>query len=237
MKSIQKNNEPKEFVRWKKQEELIIQELLSSNNPGDAVWNHLPSSKLPDEKKEQAKEYYSKAELREVFIHEQGFICCYCNSEISIDSEIEHLHPKSNHPDKTLHYLNLVLSCKGAQKEPQPRDIHCNNRRQNKEIKIFPTHKICEELFEYYLSGRVKGNNEIANEMIEILGLNVEKLKKQRKEAIEAFIYNENGDIEDLDQLRKIIKELDEKNKEGKLSPFCFAIQNYIRREQLGLAA
>ena len=81
MKYIVKHPAPQAFENWKKQENPI-------------TWDDFPSN-LP-QNQEDGIVYYSKNELRERLLDEQGYICCYCQQEIKNDfnTVVEHLKPR-----------------------------------------------------------------------------------------------------------------------------------------------
>jgi uncharacterized protein (TIGR02646 family) len=60
------------------------------------------------------KNKYRNPEIKETLIKETSSKCAYCESKIThIDhGDIEHIIPKSVHPDKTFYWDNLTISCK-----------------------------------------------------------------------------------------------------------------------------
>ena len=77
MKRIEKGAEPMLFSIWKQQDSM-------AHRP---QWNRVPAA-------------ISKS-VHESLMREQGFICCYCESWISMDdSHIEHFRPRSRFPDR-----------------------------------------------------------------------------------------------------------------------------------------
>ena len=59
---------------------------------------------------------YSKNELRQQLVTEQGALCCYCGSLIENNSHtrMEHVDSKSNNIEKTFDYHNLAAACSGG---------------------------------------------------------------------------------------------------------------------------
>ena len=75
MKRIEKGAEPRLLSIWKQQDSM-------AHRPR---WNRVPAA--------------IRESVHESLMREQGFICCYCESRISMDdSYIEHFRPKTNFP-------------------------------------------------------------------------------------------------------------------------------------------
>lgn len=94
MKYIVKNEEPKAFSDWKKEE---------SRDRWGEFQNPL------------------KSEVRDALVEEQGYICCYCGTRVRKDHNtvIEHLKPKDKglYPELMFEYNNMIASCPGGQKD------------------------------------------------------------------------------------------------------------------------
>jgi uncharacterized protein (TIGR02646 family) len=138
-------NEPKEFALWKEQDyEKGEINRLEVQEKSDKLWSFFPSTSPLEENKEAGINYYSKSDLLQVLLKEQGYLCCYCNRIFSKDAveksveflekmreehseknskeseiadapvNIEHVIPKSRDVTKTLSYHNLMASCNGC---------------------------------------------------------------------------------------------------------------------------
>lgn len=209
MKYIKKQSPPDAFIRYKCRPGSSFQDLSNSNN-----------RKI-------------KQCLRDSLLVEQGFICCYCGQEISTNnSVIEHLKNKDYHPTFQLEYDNLVCSCKGGQdrKVRNPHyPLHCDAYKRNHDIYVYPVDYICESKFEFDDEGNIFGLDEESRETIKVLNLNNEKLRNQRKAAIDAYRYYGDDDIDWLNELNAIT----ERNYDNKFLPFCFVIHSYIKNYRL----
>ncbi|ABR47076.1 hypothetical protein Amet_0851 [Alkaliphilus metalliredigens QYMF] len=209
MKYIHKQSQPEAFLRYKRQRGASFKEL--SNNKNREIKNC----------------------LRESLLVEQGYICCYCGQEISSDnSVIEHLKNKDYHPNLQLEYNNLVCSCKGGQdrRARNPRyPLYCDANKGNLDISIYPIDCICESKFEFDEDGNIYGLDEAARETIKVLNLNNDKLKNQRKHAIDPYRYNDDGNTDWIDELNMIA----ERGFDKKFLPFCFVIHSYIKNYRL----
>jgi uncharacterized protein (TIGR02646 family) len=103
-------------------------------------------------------------------------------------SHIEHLNPQSSHPDETLNYQNLLASCQG-EGETSRKPAHCGHKRGNELLPITPLDPNCEDWFVYTEDGQILANpNSVASteaeKTIELLDLNIPKLRRMRASAI-----------------------------------------------------
>lgn len=205
MKYIEKAPEPEAFIQWKGQEQERINRILARDNPGDALWRFLNSS--PPQDPEEGIFYYSKKELIECLLEEQGWICCYCNRSFAdnaefVDAEsevsqaekpldIEHVEPKSGphkRPDRALDYSNLAVSCAGGRGKP-PRLQTCNSKKAQAPIGVKPHDPNCEERIVFAMDGKAFAkdiNDHDAEQTIDILGLN--NFQEERKTVIRAYV-------------------------------------------------
>lgn len=239
--------EPESFRNWKKQElgSLIGIYRSGSHLRGRAIFDHLHSN-LPNEQ-DPDNHYYSKSELKQSLLEYQGYLCCYCNRSLILDStsdqavakntlptEVEHLVPVSAQPRLALVYKNLMVSCDGGKKDNVPqRYLTCNAARGSNELNVTPDHPDCEIRIQYALNGEAFGADEEAEASVSLL--NLKKFNQNRRKAIEGWIY-ESGDISSgyisRSNATQCIRQLREKNN-GKFSSFCSAIIQIIQREIL----
>ena len=167
MKHITKKAEPQAFKKWKKTK------------------NWRPTYK-------DLRGSVKKA-VRDALMVEQGYICCYCERELTgddSDSHIEHLKPQSSGVNP-LDFSNMLRSCFGTShrgKEP----LHCGFKKDSwyGSIMVSPFDKNCEKRFKYLGDGRIKPeqvNDQGATETIHKLGLDIPKLNDLRRAAIGAI--------------------------------------------------
>jgi uncharacterized protein (TIGR02646 family) len=212
MKYIKKGEEPKSLTEWNQQRR-----------------NNIPNWKNIDRD--------VKNDLFYSLLKEQGFICCYCGSSIGRrECHIEHFQPKSVYPHLTYEYNNLIASCQGED-EKRPRvPIHCGHKKgnwYNELLIISPLDKSCVDYFKYSGSGEIlptdeKDKQTVAETTIAKLALNINKLTKMRRQAIDAILFDiENFSREEIKLLIKAYQKPDEK---GYLIPFSAAI-TYILKQ------
>ena len=87
---ILKNREPQSFTTYR-----LTQ---------DASYANIPST--------------VKDDLKKSLLEEQGYLCAYCMSRISLEKmKIEHFLPQSVYPSESLEYSNLLAVCRGYEGE------------------------------------------------------------------------------------------------------------------------
>jgi uncharacterized protein (TIGR02646 family) len=137
-----------------------------------------------------------KKELKDSLMKEQGYICCYCERQLTDDdSHIEHFNPQSNNAVNPLDYTNMLCSCQDQLKKGEPR--HCGISKDNwfdKDLLISPLNSNCEGGFAYTADGKIQPADEFdaaATKTIEKLKLDIGILNERRKKAIEPFLDEE----------------------------------------------
>ncbi len=215
MKYIKKNQPPPKFIQWK--------------NSAHEDWK-------PNWKNFQKPE---KPLVHNSLLREQGFICCYCGQQIDLDtSHIEHLKPRNQYPDLALNYTNLIASCQGESETPPPIPVHCGHKKgkwYDESLMVSPLDKNCADFFRYTDDGQILATvkpikQAAANETIQRLALDIDKLKKMREKAIEGIL-----DIIDTlneDQISKLIDGFEQSDATGKYAEFCNVIV-YVLRQYL----
>lgn len=201
MKYIVKQSEPAGFTAWKTQK--------------NANWQP-EYSNMPTDIKQQ---------LKDALLDEQGWICCYCEQEITPDdSHIEHFRPQSDPGCDPLDYSNLLASC---QKQPR-KPLHCGSLKEDWfdcNLLVSPLDPSCESRFVFLFNGEIQPRSDsdlTAKETIHRLGLNISKLIEMRKAVIEPFLDEKLSYIE----IKTFVSDYLTKKPEG-FSPFWSAI-NYL---------
>ena len=212
MKYIEKGSEPPFFSEWKMNDKMCQR--------GRPNWKRLNSE--------------IKRDLRNSLIREQGSVCCYCGTRISLDdSHIDHFRPKkrSKYPKLQLEYNNLLCSCQLELQKMEPR--HCGNAKGSwfdEELTISPLDSTCESRFEFLEDGRIRpsdNNDDGAKETIAHLALDISKLNELRKSSIAAML--ENIDVLEEETIQELIDIYSQRNPtDEQYSPFCFVIINVL---------
>ena len=158
-----------------------------------------------------------KKPIKQALMHEQGEICCYCESRLDVnDSHIEHLIPQSDPACDPLDYGNMLCSCLSNLKKGEPR--HCGVHKGNHILPVTPLDARCERLFDYTADGAIlpAANSEEARESIAILQLDIPKLRAKRRDAIAPFLDGTLSSQEFDDFVNGYLQ----KDAHGRFSPF-----------------
>lgn len=167
MKKINKGNPPVEFNSW----------LQLQNDEWVPTYGVMPTE--------------IKDALRAALSEEQAALCCYCESDTNcLGSHIEHFIPQAHDPDKSLNYDNLLLSCLRNPEAGAP--LHCGMLKSDSLLNIpSPVQADLSTRLEFYGNGAVAARSSDDGEIteaIEILGLNIGKLRRLREAAIDTLI-------------------------------------------------
>lgn len=169
MKHIIKGAEPLEIIEWKG----------LANDDWTPEFSNLDTS--------------PKQALHKSLLSEQGFLCCYCESEIDDrNSHIEHLCPQSAGLVDPLDYSNMLVSCQSRLQAGEPR--HCGHKKGDwyvHELLVSPLDRTCEERFRFSGDGRIRPaskQDKGAKTTIRKLGLDIEKLNDLRRNAMIPFL-------------------------------------------------
>jgi uncharacterized protein (TIGR02646 family) len=212
MKYIQKSQEPESLTKW----------------------NLKRGSRTTDWKS------FSKGVKDDVYfslLQEQGYICCYCGRPISRKQcHIEHFRPKSVYKHLTFEYTNLIASCQGEDEDRPRVPVHCGHKKLawfDEELMISPLDPNCLKYFKYSGSGEILPTDDPqkqapAKTTIQKLALDINKLRKLRRAAIDGVLQATNGLTGEEIQL--LAQAYDKQDSSGRCTPFSAAI-TYILKQ------
>ena len=143
-------------------------------------------------------DYQSIPELVDSLLEEQGYICAYCmrripcqdklynnkknKSSYTVTKEshrIEHIKSRELHDDQKLSYSNMVICCPGH----IDTEDHCDRLKGSKDLSFTPIDQSFIDTIKYSSDGTISSTNSQYNkEMNEILNLNTDMLRRNRKE-------------------------------------------------------
>ncbi|KYF50891.1 hypothetical protein BE08_23025 [Sorangium cellulosum] len=164
---------------------------------------------------------------------EQGYLCGYCESRIGErdgDCHIEHVEAQSVNPARSLDYTNMLASCQGSDAQP-PVPTHCGGARGKAHLPVTPFMEDCGTYFLYGSDGRIEAvsepmNREAAKQTIDVLRLDIGRLKAARRAAIEGALEGLEG--LSADDWRTEAARYDQPGADGRLVSFCSAIQQLL---------
>ena len=221
MKRIIKNKEPQKLIEYKNKfskEELENNDLYSD---------------FPYKDKESCKT--DEKNLRRILLEEQGYICCYCMSRINCDnSKIEHFKPQKKYRKLQLEYKNLFLACLGGKGKEQ----FCDTAKGDKELKKINLLENIENFIKYKKSNEgiiiYSDDKNIDEELNKILNLNASILKKNRKLKWKEVLNQLKKKEFDKNYIKKFLKSLKEKDKNGKYADFCEMVIFFLEKKIRG---
>lgn len=206
--------------------------LKDSSNP----YANLTGGQLYD----MVRDMTTFASLKQYLYEEQGGICCYCGAKLEYpygaQYRVEHVKPKEKYPELSGEYKNLLLSCRPSQEEVAIRKktskkgrkelMHCDEAKDSEEITYSPLNLDCAKAYTYGIDGSIAGVDEAANKDIKTLGLGCDYLKRRRSEAIGVW-FEDDISSEDLLKCKDAVMSRD---KDNRLTEFCFVISNVIEQ-------
>ena len=213
MKHIKKSQEPEKFTNWKALE----------NDDWKPNWDE--NFQTPE-----------KPVVHDALLKEQGYICCYCGMRITREtSHIEHLKPRSTYPNLALEYTNLIASCQGESEEPPTVPVHCGHKKKywyDENLMVSPLKINCAEFFKYPASGKIQptdnlGKKAVAETTIKKLALDIDKLQKMRRVAIDAALLATEGLTEI--EIKLLAEGYEKLDVDGQHTPFCAAISYLLK--------
>ncbi|NJR14409.1 MAG: TIGR02646 family protein [Calothrix sp. CSU_2_0] len=198
------------------------------------VWNRKQGNKVSNWKS------FNKSVKEDVYqslLQEQGYICCYCGISIGRrNCHIEHFRPKSKYQDLTFTYTNLIASCQGEDEVRPTKPVHCGHKKTNwfdEDLMISPLNPQCVKYFRYSGSGDILPTNDVemqilAKTTIDILALNIDKLRKMRRVAIDAVLEAIEGLSEA--EIELLAQGYQFPDNSGKYTPFSMAISYFLNQ-------
>ncbi|MFH2711513.1 HNH endonuclease family protein [Klebsiella aerogenes] len=214
MRKINKIAPPASFIEWVNQK---------PRNMNDNQW-------FQELYKQERWDVVS--DLSEHNAREQFYLCAYCCSEISGESNDtvnEHVEARAQAPHRSLDFTNIVASCKTKGQ--------CDEHHKSQILPLTPLMDECETEFSFNISGRVEGSTDRANESIKVLNLgdkekNNKRLIEKRKQLSHNLLMinglEPDEGLEDDELLRSVIVDL-LTPQDGKLAPFAPVVANILR--------
>lgn len=181
--------------------------------------------------------YEAIPELRDALLREQGYICAYCmrripatDNGVDTTSKIEHILSRENHPNLQMQYSNMVICCPGC---VDGKHLHCDASKGERDLKCSPLKQHAMQAIQYTVSSaEIKSINAKYNaELNDILCLNIELLKKNRKEVWSSVCDRLSKEGWNLTNVRRTLKHFQEKDSEGKFSPYCGIVIYFLERK------
>lgn len=181
--------------------------------------------------------YGDKVTLREFLVKEQRGVCCYCLSRIPTktgEMKIEHWHSQKNYPGERLVYSNMLGACMGNECQPGSNQ-HCDTYKGDKNLTLNPANPLhsIEDQIRFLSDGKISSPDAtIDAELNDVLNLNVDRLKDNRKAVLDSF-KEFLGKRKTLSQSQweNLLKDWNGESSTGDLRPFCQVIVYWVRKK------
>ncbi|WP_321404711.1 retron system putative HNH endonuclease [Maridesulfovibrio sp.] len=220
MRNIHKRAIPRKFREWKEENNHHLKDL--------------PFKAIPSE------EGGVKDDLRKALCEEQGYLCCYCQNQISDDADgmrVEHWACQRKNVDKRFEYGNLLAACCGSEGQGR-KNHHCDVLKASSDLKYNPADFDVESVIKYKANGEIYSIDKDFNEQLGsvnspgILNLNLRRLRMQRQARIDAVIGEmpKKGSWPREKILRKI-SEYETPGENGKLKSFSGVAIYYLKKK------
>lgn len=180
--------------------------------------------------------YQSTPELRQSLLEEQGYLCAYCmrripgkDSNSNEDSRIDHILSRSNNPDLSLSYSNMVICCPGAINS----NFHCDKSKGENNISF----DLFDDNFINTISyktrtGEITCSNPTHNDEInKVLNLNHPLLMSNRLHVIKGIKISLTQKKWTKNELTKQLKKWASKNTHGQFYPYAGIVIWYLTQK------
>ena len=232
MKNIKKGTEPNSLAEYRNSIEI---DYSKDSKIARRIFDNNPDKNI----------------LKTFLLKEQGYICCYCMQRIKDNhhTKIEHLNPISKYQEKTLDYNNLFVACNGVisiKDGEKDSERHCDTSKGDCEQQWVKKENIncdltinltdCERhIIEYKSDGTIKYNENVKNDIEEILNLNNNILKRNRKQTLKAAINELNKEYKKItwpvSEIERIIEKYKIKDRKGQYKPYCQIVIYYLKKK------
>ena len=165
--------------------------------------------------------------MLQALLAEQHGLCAYTLRRIDLDcAHIEHVWPRSQHPDKTLDWENLLACFPGPQQGCAFGAKHKDAYDPARSPFVSPTEKKVEQLFRYHRTGEITGLNDDARQAASeaVLNLNHPSLVNDRRAKIQGALRQRPSAAD----ARRRAQALRTPDAAGRLEPYCVALAQVL---------
>lgn len=183
-----------------------------------------------------------RSALYACMLAEQGKLCAYTMWPIGRDSEaarrdfhIEHIRPRSKHPEGELDYENLLLCAPGpGHAEPGFGARHKGNADVSDADFISPLTASCERRLRFGSNGDARAadsEDNAAARTIELLALDHPNLIAARLQALSAHgLSAQPRRPISAARAMRLVEQITEPDAKGQIAPFCVAVRQVAER-------
>lgn len=182
-------------------------------------------------------DHFGKDVLHDALVKDQGYLCAYCMQRIHPDADhmkIDHWKAQSLHRDQELDWRNMLGVCKGGEGKAH-RLQHCDSFRGNRALVINPQDHP-EKYLSYTNQGEIRATRpDIQNDIDNALNLNLETLRRSRRQAWDAVhkgLERAGDQAFTLAALQRKIQNLKQKDGAGRYRPFCEVMIYFLEKKR-----
>lgn len=175
-----------------------------------------------------------KDSIRLSLLQEQGHLCAYCMSRITIDNmKVEHWACQADNPIRQLDYSNLLGCCKGDEGERFVNQT-CDSRKGNKSLKFNPSRlqDRINTIIVYSGQGRIYSTDkEFSVQVDTVLNLNKVRLVDNRLGVLQwvrSQLSCKTGKRRTKSEIRRLLGGYMLVNAQGQLKAYCGLVENYL---------
>ena len=165
--------------------------------------------------------------MLQALVAEQHGLCAYTLQRIDLDcAHIEHVLPRSQHPDNTLDWDNLLACFPDPQQGCAFGAKHKDAYDPARSPFVSPTEKKAEQLFRYHRTGEIEGLNDAARQTVSdtVLNLNHVSLVNDRRAKIQGALRQHPSAAD----ARRRAQRLRTPDTTGQLEPYCVALAQVL---------
>jgi uncharacterized protein (TIGR02646 family) len=156
---------------------------------------------------------------------EQFGLCAYCCKVIDKNNSMnEHVEARRLAPHRSLDFDNIVASCTTPKR--------CDHAHGSQPLLLTPLMNECETDLKFYFSGKVEGLTDEARQSVEVLGLNSNAIREERKQMIANLLFPDTPDgvnfLED-DLIAVLIDDFQHPT-DGQLQAYSPVLVNVLRQ-------
>ncbi|CAI0904874.1 retron system putative HNH endonuclease [Serratia proteamaculans] len=175
-----------------------------------------------------------KDSIRLSLLQDQGHLCAYCMSRITIDNmKVEHWACQADNPIRQLDYSNLLGCCKGGEGDRFVNQT-CDSRKGNKPLKFNPSRlrDRINTIIVYGGQGNIYSTDKEFSEQIDtVLNLNKARLVENRLGVLQwvrSQLSCKTGRRRTKSEIRRLLGEYMLVNTQGQLKAYCGLVENYL---------
>lgn len=148
-------------------------------------------------------------------------------------SRIEHIMPREHLTRKErMEFSNMIICCPGAIAGVAEKKTHCDRRKGERYVSFTPFDPQFIDSLSYHNDGTIVSSNEVWDKEInDILNLNADLLKMNRKEVKKSIIKTLGNRKWSKAEISALRKKFEAKDSKGQLIEYCGVAMWYLSKK------